>query len=139
MAHSLGCRHTIEAISALSASQRPDAVHLCAPACLEDAVAEHLGSLARSHTTLYFTPNDLVLRTGFALMAGGGMRTGQVIGATDRHAGAPVERPVKFQEVFATLYHCLGVDPTTTTVDDHHGRPHYLVEAGSRPMRELVG
>lgn len=78
-------------------------------------------------------------RASFALMAGGGMRTGQVIGATDRHAGAPVERPVKFQEVFATLYHCLGVDPTTTTVDDHHGRPHYLVEAGSRPMRELVG
>ncbi|MEE2664119.1 MAG: hypothetical protein VX681_08375 [Myxococcota bacterium] len=71
VAHSLGCRHAIEAISALPASQRPDSVHLCAPACLEDTVAARLGSLARSRTTLYFTPNDLVLRTGFALMAGG--------------------------------------------------------------------
>lgn len=78
-------------------------------------------------------------RASFALMAGGGMRTGQVIGATDREAGAPVERPVKFQEVFATLYHCIGLDPTNTTVRDHQGRPHYLVDAGNQPIRELVG
>ena len=78
-------------------------------------------------------------RASFALMAGGGMRTGQVIGATDREAGAPVERPVKFQEVFATLYHCIGLDPTNTTVRDHQGRPHYLVDAGNKPISELVG
>jgi len=78
-------------------------------------------------------------RASFALMAGGGMRTGQVIGATDREAGAPVERPVKFQEVFATLYHCIGLDPTNTTVRDHQGRPHYLVDAGNKPIPELVG
>ena len=75
----------------------------------------------------------------FALMAGGGMRTGQVIGATDREAGYPTERPVKFQEVFATLYHCIGLDPTNTTVRDHQGRPHYLVDAGNKPISELVG
>ena len=78
-------------------------------------------------------------RASFALMAGGGMRTGQVIGATDRQAGAPVERPVKFQEVFATLYHCIGIDATNTTVRDHQGRPHYLVDAGNKPISELVG
>jgi len=72
-------------------------------------------------------------------MSGGGMRTGQVIGATDREAGYPTESPVKFQEVFATLYHCIGLDPTNTTVRDHQGRPHYLVDAGNKPMRELVG
>ena len=75
----------------------------------------------------------------FALMSGGGMRTGQVIGATDREAGYPTERPVKFQEVFATLYHCIGLDPTNTTVRDHQGRPHYLVDADNKPLRELVG
>ena len=67
------------------------------------------------------------------------MRTGQVIGATDKEAAYPIERPVKFQEVFATLYHCIGLDPSMTTVTDNQGRPHYLVEAGNHPMPELVG
>ncbi len=75
----------------------------------------------------------------FALMAGGGMNTGQIIGATDKDGGHPVERPVKFQEVFATLYHCVGIDPTRTTVTDATGRPHYLVDSGIKPIRELIG
>ncbi len=75
----------------------------------------------------------------FALMAGGGMRTGQVIGATDREAGYPTERPVKFQEIFATLYQCIGLDPATAAVPDHQGRPLYLVDSGNKPLRELVG
>ncbi|MGB0069069.1 MAG: DUF1501 domain-containing protein, partial [Isosphaeraceae bacterium] len=50
----------------------------------------------------------------FALLAGGGMRTGQVIGSTDKLAAYPKDRPVWFQNVFATLYHNLGIDPATT-------------------------
>ena len=45
-----------------------------------------------------------------ALLAGGGMRTGQVIGATDRIAGEAAPRPVTLGELFATLYHNLGID-----------------------------
>ncbi len=78
-------------------------------------------------------------KASFALMAGGGMNTGQVIGATDKHGNAPTERPVKFQEVWATLYHCIGIDPTRTTLQDSRGRPHYLVDSGIKPIRELVG
>ena len=73
-----------------------------------------------------------------ALLAGGGMKTGQVIGSTNRLGETAKDRPVHFQEVFATLYHNLGIDPTTTTVKDHGGRPHYLVDADMKPMRELV-
>lgn len=73
-----------------------------------------------------------------ALLAGGGMRTGQVIGSTNRLAEAARDRPVSFQEVFATLYHNLGIDIHRATVTDHSGRPHYLVESGVEPMRELV-
>ena len=73
-----------------------------------------------------------------ALLAGGGMRTGQVIGATDRHAAQARERPVHFQEVFATLYHNLGIDVNRATVTDHSGRPHYLVDGNMQPIRELV-
>jgi hypothetical protein len=73
-----------------------------------------------------------------AMLAGGGLKTGQVIGSTDRLAERAKDRPVHFQEVFATLYHTLGIDPTRTTVSDLQGRPHYLVDAEYRPMRELV-
>lgn len=73
-----------------------------------------------------------------ALLAGGGMKTGQVIGSTDRLADHAKDRPVHFQEVFATLYHNLGIDLSSTTVKDLVGRPHYLVDDGMKPIRELV-
>jgi Protein of unknown function (DUF1501) len=74
---------------------------------------------------------------GCALMAGGGMKVGQVIGSTDRFAEQAKDRPVHFQEVFATLYHSLGIDVRTATVTDLTGRPHYLVD-GAEPIPELV-
>src|SRR5438094_3103083 len=72
-----------------------------------------------------------------ALLACGGMRTGQVIGSTDRLGGEANDRPVHFQEVFATLYHNMGIDVNKATVTDLAGRPHYLVD-GHQPMKELV-
>ncbi|MFT5467088.1 MAG: hypothetical protein ACI8UO_002191 [Verrucomicrobiales bacterium] len=78
-------------------------------------------------------------QASFALMAGGGMNTGQVIGSTDKHGNAPDQRPVKFGEVWATLYHNIGIDPTRTTVLDSRGRPHYLVDSGVKPIPELIG
>jgi len=76
-------------------------------------------------------------RVSCALLACGGMRTGQVIGATDRLGGEAVQRPVEFGEVFATLYHNLGIDLDHTTLPDLSGRPQYLVD-GFKPMPELV-
>jgi hypothetical protein len=63
-----------------------------------------------------------------ALLAGGGMRTGQAIGATNRLGEFAKERPVHFQEIFATLYHNLGIDPARTTLIDPTGRPQHLVD-----------
>jgi uncharacterized protein (DUF1501 family) len=76
-------------------------------------------------------------QVGGALLAGGGMRMGQVIGATDRLGGTPVERPVHFGEVLATLYRQLGLDPNAITLRDLAGRPQYLVDH-YEPMPELV-
>lgn len=76
-------------------------------------------------------------RVSCALLAGGGMKTGQVIGRTDRLGGEPDERPVAFGEVFATLYHNLGIDVTKATVTDLTGRPTFIVD-GHQPMKELV-
>ena len=78
-------------------------------------------------------------RVSCAALAGGGMNHGQVIGATDRMGGEPAARPVDFQEVFATLYHAMGIDTRTATVNDLNGRPRYLVDEQFRPRSELVG
>ncbi|HZZ73910.1 MAG TPA: DUF1501 domain-containing protein [Pirellulales bacterium] len=73
-----------------------------------------------------------------ALLAGGGMKTGQVIGATDRLGEGPKDRPVTFQEVFATLYQRLGIDASATTLPDLSGRPQYLVDDNAQPIHELI-
>jgi Protein of unknown function (DUF1501) len=72
----------------------------------------------------------------FALLAGGGMRTGQVIGATDKHGAYVTARPVSFQNVFATLYHNLGIQPGTV-IPDRGGRPMTLLDE-REPIRELI-
>lgn len=77
-------------------------------------------------------------RVSCALLAGGGLRHGQVIGATDKHAGEPTERPVAFGEVFATLYRHLGIDTQKITLNDFSGRPQHLVEGGHQPLPELI-
>ncbi len=77
-------------------------------------------------------------RVAPAILAGGGMRAGQVLGTTDAHGGQATERPVHVQEIFATLYRNLGIDVASATVRDLNGRPHYLVDAGRTPIRELV-
>ena len=71
------------------------------------------------------------------LMAGGGMKTGQAIGSTNRLGEIPKDRPVHMQEIVATAYYNLGINPETTTINDPTGRPQYLIESRT-PMRELV-
>jgi hypothetical protein len=77
-------------------------------------------------------------QVNMALMACGGMRTGQVIGATDRIGGEAVRRPVTFGELYATLYHNLGIDAQSATLPDFSGRPQYLVEDQGQPLPELL-
>lgn len=73
-----------------------------------------------------------------AALAGGGLRTGQVIGATNRLGEYATERPVHFQEVFATLYRSMGIDTEKATLPDLHGRPRYLVDhVQYQPLPEL--
>jgi hypothetical protein len=71
-----------------------------------------------------------------ALLSGGGMKTGQAIGSTNRLGEHAHSRPVHMQEVVATLYHNLGLETAATTIKDPTGRPQYLVE--HPPLPELV-
>jgi hypothetical protein len=76
-------------------------------------------------------------KLSMAFLAGGGMRLGQAIGASTKFAEEAQDRPVHFQEVFATIYHNLGIDVASTTLHDPSGRPQYLVDI-RRPIRELI-
>ena len=67
-------------------------------------------------------------RASFFFLAGGGMRHGQMIGATNRNGEEPIERPVHLQNVFHTVYHQLGIDANFATLTDPNGRPQYLVD-----------
>jgi hypothetical protein len=80
---------------------------------------------------------DHWMRLAMGLLAGGGMKLGQAIGASTKNADDVKDRPVQLQEVFATLYHNLGVDLDTTIIDPN-GRPQYLLDH-RQPIRELVG
>jgi hypothetical protein len=68
-------------------------------------------------------------------LAGGGVRGGQVVGASDSRAGSPADRPVTPQDVLATIYHSLGID-TTRHLSRPGGETYALVDDGV-PIREL--
>ncbi len=76
-------------------------------------------------------------RVASCLLAGGGMRTGQVIGSTNRFGEEPDERPVDYKDVFATLYRNIGINIADTPVHDMTGRPNYLLP-GHEPIAELI-
>ena len=80
---------------------------------------------------------DHWLQLAMGFLAGGGMRLGQAIGDSSANAERVAERPVHLQEVFATLYHNLGIDVSKPQLIDPNGRPQYLVDHRD-PIHELV-
>jgi hypothetical protein len=72
-----------------------------------------------------------------ALVSGGGMKVGQAIGATDSKGGYPKDRPLTPQDLLATVYHHLGIDPRHE-FKDLGGRPVPILNSGEA-IRELVG
>jgi hypothetical protein len=70
-----------------------------------------------------------------AMLAGGGIRGGQVYGASDKHGAFPADNPVSAGAFAATLYHCLGVSPDAE-VPDRLGRPTKVAEG--IPVRALL-
>lgn len=73
---------------------------------------------------------------GFMWMAGGGLKTGQVVGATDAKGERSTGKPYVMQDILATLYKVLGID-TSATLADHNGRPQFLLDKRD-PITQLV-
>jgi hypothetical protein len=76
-------------------------------------------------------------RLAMAFMAGGGIRGGQIVGASSRKGEVAESRPVDYQEVHATMYHNMGIDLHTTQFIDPAGRPQYILDKLD-PIAELV-
>jgi hypothetical protein len=95
------------------------------------------GEFGRSPKINRDAGRDHWAHVGSCLLAGGGMRTGQVIGKTDSLGGRAIERPVHFREVFATLYQRMGINASETFLRDMADRPISLVD-DRPPIRELV-
>jgi uncharacterized protein (DUF1501 family) len=71
-----------------------------------------------------------------ALVSGGGLRMGQIVGATNSKAEYPTERPMSPQHLLATIYRHLGIDHRAALVD-FFGRPIHILSEGE-PIRELI-
>jgi len=69
-------------------------------------------------------------------VSGGGLKTGQVIGESAPKADIPKSRPIRPQDLMATVFHVLGI-PRDTQFTSNAGRPVYMLEEGE-PIRELV-
>jgi hypothetical protein len=70
------------------------------------------------------------------VFAGGGVQGGGTFGASDKIGAYPTANPVTPQDVAATIYHCLGIDPDTR-LPDRHGRPVDIV-SGGKPILPLL-
>lgn len=103
---------------------------------LDDVLVVAWGEMGRTPRINRQAGRDHWQESGFALIAGGGLKTGQAIGATDRHAARPVGTPHTPEHVFAMIYRHLGIDPTQTLLD-YTGRPRQLLD-DDRPIRELL-
>jgi len=76
-------------------------------------------------------------RVNGALLCGGGMKVGQVIGSTDSTAAVARDQPIHYQDVLATVYHNLGIDPHAT-VEDVSGRPAAILPSTAQPIQKLI-
>ncbi len=72
----------------------------------------------------------------FCLLGGGGVKGGQIIGSTDRRGESPSSRPVRPENIHATIYRCLGMDPKLRILD-HSGRPTNVLDDPT-PIEELL-
>ena len=73
---------------------------------------------------------------GFLWIAGGGLRTGQVIGATDSRGETVIGNPIGMKSVLATIYGVLGID-SAITIPDHNGRPQFVLDE-REPLSALL-
>lgn len=111
---------------------------------LETTLVVALGEFGRTPYLGQFSQSSNTRKTGrdhwpsafTALVAGGGVRGGQIYGATNRHGGFVADKPVSPADLSATILHHLGVDPTQVYIDEIRNQRYRLSDG--RPVRDLA-
>ena len=110
---------------------------LCARGLDRDVTVVVWGEFGRTPKINKDAGRDHWARVNSVILSGGGMKVGQVIGATDKLGASAVNRPVHFRDVLATIYHNLGIDPHSF-IRDKADRPINILPPGTEVIRELV-
>ena len=103
---------------------------------LDSTLVVIMGEMGRAPRINRTAGRDHWPQCGFALMVGGGIKEGFVLGASDRMGAYPVDHPVTPGDIVATIYHLLGVDPDLM-LNDLTGRPIAICHGG-RPIRDIL-
>jgi hypothetical protein len=101
-----------------------------------DVVVVVCGEFGRSPRINADAGRDHWLPAMSAVVAGGGLRTGQVIGSTDARGETPKDRPYRVSQLLSTIYRTIGIDPALT-FPSTSGRPTYLLD-DREPIAELL-
>jgi hypothetical protein len=104
---------------------------------LDSTLILMMGEFGRSPVINKNAGRDHWPRVMSMVMAGGGLRHGQVIGSTDKHGGEIETRRVAPGDLAATVFHHLGIEQNTNWIDPQ-GRPRPIVHEGGKVMGELV-
>lgn len=104
----------------------------------DDVLVAVLSEFGRTPKVTYPGPGrEHWADAGSILLAGGGLKMGQVVGETDSRAERAKSGDMSFQNFLSTIYHVLGIDPRQS-LPDFNGRPQYLLE-DRRPIKALMG
>ncbi|MCS6850911.1 MAG: DUF1501 domain-containing protein [Gemmataceae bacterium] len=103
---------------------------------LQDTLVIWMGEVGRTPYINNRAGRDHYIRAWTIVLAGGGIKGGQVYGATDADGKEVKDNPVSEGDLFATIYTALGINPRTK----HYvgTRPVWATPEGSRPIRELL-
>jgi hypothetical protein len=101
---------------------------------LDDTLVVMLGEFGRTPKINPAQGRDHWGACQSVVLAGGGVRGGQLYGSSDQHAAYPKNNPVSPEDLIATMYHALGI-PSESLIYDRERRPHKISEG--RPLVEI--
>lgn len=104
---------------------------------LDSTLILMMGEFGRAPVINKNAGRDHWTRVMSMVMAGGGLKHGQVIGSTDSRGSDIATRPIGPSDLAATVFHHLGIDPGTHWID-RQGRPVPIVTQGGSPISELI-
>jgi hypothetical protein len=104
---------------------------------LDSTLIVWMGEFGRTPKINQLAGRDHYPRAWSTVLAGGGIRGGQVVGKTSPDGMDVSERPVTVRDFLATIYLALGIDPTRSNLSNV-GRPIDLVDKGAKPLKEVL-